>query len=57
MTKPHARIWDGSYVPTVEELEEPLAPPLEVLNRTVDENVEHLMNFRPPADATWPDDG
>lgn len=57
MTKPHARIWGGSYVPTVEELEEPLAPPLEVLNRTVDENVEHLMNFRPPADATWPDDG
>lgn len=50
------RVWDGDYQPTQAELDEPVAPPLDVLTRSVDENIEHLLNYRPPASATWPDE-
>lgn len=49
-------MWDDSYESTAEELNEPVAPPLDVLTRTADENIECLLSCRPPADALWPDD-
>lgn len=56
MTEPHSRIWDGSYEPTQAELEEPIR--LEgVHDHDFDEVLERILNYTPPSDATWPDEG
>ena len=49
------RVWDGNYRPTQTELDEPVSPPLDLLTRTADENIEHLLSYQPSADAAWPD--
>lgn len=52
----HPRIWDGSYEPTQAELDEPVQ--LEgVHDFTPEEVAERVLAFKPPPDATWPDDG
>ncbi len=49
------RVWDGNYQPSRTELDEPVSPPLDVLTRTADGKIEHLLSYQPPADATRPD--
>lgn len=52
----HPRAWDGSYVPSQAEMEEPVK--LEgAHDYDLDEAVGRILSYKPPADATWPDEG
>lgn len=51
----HPHVWDGSYEPTQAELEEPVR--LEgAYDDDFDEAVGRILSYKPPPDATWPDE-
>ena len=55
MSKPHTRLWDGSYEPTQAELDEPIQ--LEgAHDYSFEEVVGRILSYEPPPDATWPDE-
>ena len=53
MKKPQrSNIWDGTYQPTQQELEELVTLPAEAQDLTAYEFLGRVLDFTPPADAT-----
>ena len=47
MSGPTDKVWDPTYEPTAEELEEPVVVPDHVADMTLDEAAAALMGFKP----------
>ena len=48
-------VWNGDYKPTPAELDEPVMLE-DAEDMSLEEAAQRIFAFKPPSDATWPED-